>query len=83
MLVVNNELRLGERFRSKSVEEAYRARNVTWKKSEILIGGGRKRTTWKLYVMASPINNHTRVTCFYGNKISIQARLVVVEGKCL
>ena len=63
--------------RKPSLEEEYRSRNVSWMKisvSEIHI-------RWAVHVYASLINNNTEVQCFFDEKISSKAIVVIVQGK--
>lgn len=76
---INEVLRVGGGIfvRDKQLEAEYLGRNVSWVKT--VESGNHIR--WAVHVYASPINNNTKVQCFFGEKISVKAIVVIVEGK--
>ena len=83
VLRVNNNLLLGLKFgRNIETENHYRSRNFTWRRHEEDSEGNAKLYSWELHVIASPINNLTRVICDYDTNPTNEALLVVVDGKC-
>ena len=82
-LGINNKLYLGGTFHpSPDLVNHYKSRNFTWRRNETIIGNV-KESFWELHVIASPINNNTRVKCNFHTKVSNEAVLYVVEGKCI
>ena len=81
-LGIDRKLQVGLRFPNTHLENEYRSRNFTWRRHEEDAAGGAKLYSWELHVIASPINNLTRVVCSFHTKVTREALLVVVEGKC-